>query len=250
VIHGRRSVQKKIWVSLFESKLWRNAEFIHAVSPLESGQLARIAGIPEIVHIPNGVRCVDANRTGNFENRTVWLFLGRLALEQKGLDILLDAYASFSRSCDDVPKLVLAGPDFRGGQQWLQRRAGELGIGDKIDFTGPLIGSAKERIWDRSELFLHPSRWEGMPLAILEAMGHGVPCLVSPETGLGDWIEKNDAGWVVESGVDNLSEAFGRIHGNRKALVTKGSNAWLGAKRDYSWDSIARSLLSKYHSNL
>jgi glycosyltransferase involved in cell wall biosynthesis len=246
VIHGRRGTLKKIWISLFESKLWKNARFVQAVSHVEANQLCRLKKIADVIHLPNGVFLNDENQSSPFDKRDIWLFLGRLALEQKGLDMLLDAYAEFTRLSKDAPKLVLAGPDFRGDRLLLQQQAERLGIAGKIEFTGPLRGVEKERIWEQTELFLHPSRWEGMPLAILEALGHGIPCLVSPQTGLGDWIEKNEAGWMVELNIDELARAFERINRERQTLPVRGKNALIGVQRDYSWNSITKNLLSQY----
>lgn len=246
VIHGRRGGLKKIWISIFESKLWKNARFVQAVSVLEATQLGQLKGIANVIHLPNGVLSIDENRSTPFEERDIWLFLGRLALEQKGLDLLLDAYSEFNSLTRDAPKLVLAGPDFRGDLRLLQQQAERLGIAGKIEFTGPLRGSAKERIWERTELFLHPSRWEGMPLAILEALGHGIPCLVSPQTGLGEWVENNEAGWMVDLEIGKLVQAFQRIHRDRQTLPIRGRNALIGVQRDYSWNSITTNLLSQY----
>lgn len=249
VIRGRRKVLKKIWISFFESRLWRNARFVQAVSVLEARQLGQLNCIAKVIHLPNGVRPIGVNQCPPFEKRDIWLFLGRLALEQKGLDLLLDSYALYAKAASDVPKLVITGPDFRGNLSILKQRTERLGITDKIEFTGPLRGLDKERIWARTELFLHPSRWEGMPLAILEAMGHGIPCLVSPETGLGEWIEENQAGWMVESDISKLAQAFTRIHRDKKTLSARGTNALIGVQRDYSWDSISKRLFLQYQHN-
>ena len=246
VIHGRRGTLKKLWISLFEKKLWKNARFVQAVSVLEATQLGRLTGMGKIIHLPNGVHSIDLSQCSRFESRDIWLFLGRLALQQKGLDTLLNAYAQFVGAVADAPNLILAGPDFRGDQLLLQQQIEKLGIGDKIEFPGPLRGSEKKRVWDRAQLFLHPSRWEGMPLAILEALGHGIPCLVSPQTGLGEWIEDNEAGWMVEPTISGMAQIFEQIHRDRQTLAVRAKNASIAVNRDYSWDSITQALFAQY----
>lgn len=246
VIHGRREALKKLWISLFEKKLWKNARFVQAVSVLEATQLGRLTGMGKVIHLPNGVCSIDVSQCSRFESRDIWLFLGRLALQQKGLDTLLEAYAQFVGAVADAPKLIIAGPDFRGDLLLLQRQIERLGIGDKIELPGPLRGVEKKRVWDRAQLFLHPSRWEGMPLTILEALGHGVPCLVSPQTGLGEWIENNEAGWMVEATISEMAKIFEQIHRDRKTLAVRAKNAATAVHRDYSWDSITQALLAQY----
>lgn len=120
--------------------------------------------------------------------------VGRLE-EQKGHVYLLEALAQVQQ---DIPEatLILVG-DGRLRQD-LERRARELGLSDRVRFLGtrrdlPLIYRALD-------LFVQPSLWEGLPLALLQAMGAGLPVLATRVSGVREVIEDGVNGRLVEPG--------------------------------------------------
>ena len=97
---------------------------------------------------------------------------GRLE-HQKGQDLLLRAFAS-SRACDGLD-LVILGEGSLGAQ--LRALASELGVAERLRFQG---FEANPWAWfGRARLFVLPSRWEGFPNALLEAMACGAPVVAS-----------------------------------------------------------------------
>ncbi len=248
VLRGRNAVFKSLWIRIFEKSLWRDSKFIQGVSRLEASSLESLPEIGKIVYIPNGVDVPAATALFKTrESQNYWLFLGRLAIEQKGLDILLNAYAKANLTVS-LPSLLLVGPDFRGGMAKLKALAGDLGIASKVKFAGPLVGGEKKQVLAQAALFLHPSRWEGLPLSILEALAHGVPCLVSPETGVADWILDNQCGWSVAGDVDLLAASLVGLAQSPVLIREKSINTRIAVERDFSWNSVADNLLGAYRS--
>ena len=200
VVRGRRRFTKWAWVHLWESRLWRRARAIHAVSRSELHELvARKMDVP-VVYIPNGVDDDDlARQVSPPSAGTVWLYMGRLAVRQKGLDLLMRAYA-IARSAIDVPlpPLVVAGPDFQGGLDELKQLTASLGIAESVQFMGPVSANAKSALLSTARLFVHTSRWEGMPFAVLEALAAERPVLVTRGTNLTQEIESYSAGWIAQ----------------------------------------------------
>lgn len=243
VLRGRRAMLKSIWIFFFEANLWKKARFVQAVSRVEEEHLTSLPGIARTVYIRNGV---DAVADSGPSERKNFLFLGRLAVEQKGLDLLLRAYAEFAKGVSDVPRLRLVGPDFRGGLKVLGELAKDLGISQWVDFVGPLSGDQKREAIFSAALFLHPSRWEGMPLAILEALAHGVPCLVSPQTGMAEWIVDNNCGWAVSGEIGALAAMLRKLHDDPQGLKQAAGNTRACVSRDYAWTNIADELKRQY----
>lgn len=135
-----------------------------------------------------------------------WLGVGRLT-EQKGFDLLLDAYAEVVRN-DAPPDLVIAGdgPELTA----LTEQARRLGIERRVHFTGflsnpyPLIGHAR--------LFVLSSRREGLPTVLIEALALGTPVLASDcETGPRELLDNshlvkaNDVPALVEGLLRSLT---------------------------------------------
>jgi len=145
--------------------------------------------------IPNGINLeefqqgVDRDslrRSFNLpQGARVITFIGRLD-EQKGLDLLLEATAGV----EGVEVWLVGDGPVRAE---LQRLATKLGIDDRVKFWGYQVQI--ERYLYASDIFVLPSRYEGMPIVLLEALAAGIPCVVSR---VGD----NDL--VVEDGKHGL----------------------------------------------
>lgn len=98
---------------------------------------------------------------------------GRLA-RQKGFDILLRAHAlALERGCHHHLLIAGAGPD----DEALKELAAELGVTRTVNFAGLLANPFP--ILQRAELFVLASRWEGLPLVLIEAQVLGVPVIAS-----------------------------------------------------------------------
>jgi glycosyltransferase involved in cell wall biosynthesis len=118
--------------------------------------------------------------------------VGRLE-EQKGHLYLLEALAQVQAEIPEAT-LVLVG-DGRLRQD-LERQARGLGLGERMRFLGtrrdlPLI-------FRTLDLFIQPSLWEGLPLALLQAMGAGLPVLATRVSGVREVIEDGVNGRMVE----------------------------------------------------
>jgi glycosyltransferase involved in cell wall biosynthesis len=189
VLRGRNRLGKAIWFKLWERSYLRKARMIHAVSLPEREAIANLRLDVPVRYIPNGIDGEIFDRKGEAPLRqSDLLYLGRLALDQKGLDLLLKGYAKARAKMPEMPRLVMAGPDFRGGRAELTAMARALDIADRVDFVGPVYGEEKWRLLSQARLFIHVSRWEGMPFALLVAMAIGRPVLVTPGTNLAEEV--------------------------------------------------------------
>ncbi|MCO6456165.1 MAG: glycosyltransferase [Pirellulaceae bacterium] len=107
-----------------------------------------------------------------------WIFVGRMH-PQKGVDWLLDVLpAAFAALPDQHLLLVGDGPQ----RPALQAQAARLGLNDRVHFAGWQVDVP--RLLAASSLLLLPSRWEGMPNVVLEAMASGLPVLVARVSGV------------------------------------------------------------------
>lgn len=109
------------------------------------------------------------------------LFMARFVRE-KGIYQLLEAVDQLRQ---DYPDLTLVmggdGPEMAG----LQAKAKALGIDDRVRFPGYVRRDQKARVFDEATIFVFPSYfWEGLPNAVLEAMGAGLPILANPIAGV------------------------------------------------------------------
>jgi glycosyltransferase involved in cell wall biosynthesis len=114
------------------------------------------------------------------------------SLEQmyKGTDILIDAVAIAVREGLDL-RLIVVGDGKH--QPKLAARAARKGLGERVKFIGRLpAGEPVRRQLDMAHLFVLPSRTEGMPRAMIEAMARGLPCIGTMVGGIPELIPPED----------------------------------------------------------
>jgi glycosyltransferase involved in cell wall biosynthesis len=123
----------------------------------------------------------------------------------------------------------------------LKSLAKELGIAERVTFHGwqsreQLIGQYK-----RSNLFLFPSRHEGMPNAVLEAMASGLPVIASRIAGNEELVLNDKTGLLVETEkVDELRNALHKLLNNASLRQKMGRASRLRVEEHYSWENTAK----------
>jgi len=192
------------------------------------------AGNPrvEVEVIPNGVE--PAAFAAAARPREAALFLGRLDIHQKGLDVLLDAFAKAAATT--TADLVVAGdgPDAAA----LRRRADRLGIADRVEFAGRVTGAAKYALLASARVVCMPSRYEGLPLVAAEALACGTPVLAAGIDCLRSVVEPG-TGWILPpDDVDAWAAAIAGALADPDACAAMGARGRASAGR-FEWDGIA-----------
>jgi glycosyltransferase involved in cell wall biosynthesis len=153
--------------------------------------------LPDVQLIPNGVdvtRFNPAHLGSPSDGREqVAVCVSGLRYE-KGIDVLLQAWCLVHRQAPQA-RLIIVGD---GGLRFqLECMAKALGIANSVEFTG--LQSDIPAQLHRGSLAVLPSRWEGMPNALLEAMACGLPCVATRVSGSEDIIQRGVNGLLVES---------------------------------------------------
>ena len=131
-------------------------------------------------------------------------------IEKKGLPTTLRAFACFAEKFTGA-HLTVAGEGPLEGS--LRQLAAELGVVDRVTFTGFLDQDALRRELYAAHFFLHPSETgrdgnqEGVPNSLLEAMATGLPVFATTHGGIPEAVEHGVSGWLVPEGD---GEALGR----------------------------------------
>ncbi len=175
-------------------------------------------GIPEqrIALIPNGVDidefhpATDESEIHELRQSFKWrdlptmLFVG-VVNQRKRPHLLVEA-VGLLKAKGVACQLVLAGPpeDTRY-IQWMKDRTAELGIVDLVHWLGFTENTAS--LYRAADLFALPSRIEGMPNALLEAMASGLPCIATKISGTMDLIGDSNQGRLVEPSAEAIAES-------------------------------------------
>jgi glycosyltransferase involved in cell wall biosynthesis len=104
------------------------------------------------------------------------LFLGRLDISHKGLDMLLDVWQRIVASGETIP-LCLAGAGAGSTREYLENEVRRLGLSDSVRFLGRVEGDAKAELLKNCRFMVMPSRQETFGLSGLEAMASSKPVI-------------------------------------------------------------------------
>ena len=135
---------------------------------------------------------------------------------EKGLEDLLTAVASAGADgADLVVDLVGDGPD----RERLEALAGELGIAGRVRFTG-FVGTRPQLVehLDAADVFVLPSRSEGLPHSVVEAMARGLPVVASAIGGLPELLGEGSGIIVPPRDPDALAAVLGELAADRTKL--------------------------------
>lgn len=114
-----------------------------------------------------------------------------------------------------------------------------------VFFTGFVEGETKTRMLSAAEMFVLPSYSEGFSIAILEAMAHAKPVIISTACGFPE-IALEGAGIIVHPDFHELAEAMDRVLSNAKLAKEMGANGRSLIEQKYSWDKIAYETIEMY----
>jgi glycosyltransferase involved in cell wall biosynthesis len=247
----RRSRGRKVlYRLLFERSMLDHAALVVALTQVELGQIRSFGATGSIAVIPNGVaappRKVDRlsfrQELQIPDGDHLAVFLGRLDVHRKGLDLLAQGIAEASRW-----HLALVGPRFRDVSR-LETLIADLAIRERVHFVGERQGSELLQALAGADLFVLVSRWEGLPMALLEALALGTPAVVSPAVARVIDVEAAGAGWVARPGhLGTLLRDIGE--GGNQQLRSRGDAARLVARR-YDWDAVAEQYEAVYEQVL
>ena len=208
-----KAMKKRIYAALVERENVGGAACLHALTQAEARQYREFGAKGPIAVVPNAVRVPDAlaaelflEKYPELRDKRLMLFLSRLH-PKKGLTMLLEAWARTAPRHPDA-QLVIAGPDADGMQAKLWSEAARLGIDASVTFTGMLAGAMKWSALAAAEGYVLPSYSEGLSMALLEAMGAGLPVIATRACNMPE-ITTFNAGWEIDAKVAALTSSLG-----------------------------------------
>jgi glycosyltransferase involved in cell wall biosynthesis len=246
-----KRARKQLYAALFERRNLEGAACLHALTRAEArnyrdfGCKRPIATIPYGVDVPAVLSPALFLQTFPFaRNKRLILFLGKVH-EEKGVDRLIRAWAKVGHGWPDSC-LVLAGPSYPAMRARLEKLASDLGVSHRILFTGNLLYPEKWSALAAAECFVLPSHSEGLSVSVLEAMGAGVPVIVTENCNLPEVVEGN-AGWQTSPRVEDIAAALELCLSNSpEANQHLGQNGTALIRERYTWSGVAAQMGQLY----
>jgi len=246
-----KRLKKALYAALVETRVMQRAACLRALTVDEVDDYRSLGLTTPVAIVPSGVEVPSAASADLFRakypklaGKRIVLFLGRIH-HKKGLHILLQAWARIKRHVGDM-HLVIAGPDSENTLAALERMTDELKLRSSVTFAGMLTGDAKWSAFAAANLLVLPSYSEGFSIAVLEALGMGVPVLVSAQCHIRE-VAVHDCGWVIQPKLGELEaalEEFRDLSSNRAAQMGERGKAL--ARQRFDWSVVGKQMAQVY----
>ena len=228
----QKSKQYKLPFFIVERLGVRSHKRLIAVSPEIAEQLRAMNPTATVEVITNGVQVDDAD--AQIPKTTDIVFLGRIEIQHKGLDLLLEAFKQISPKTEARLLIAGDGPDIKR----LLRLRGQLGLEDRVVLLGRVDGQAKRRLLAAAAVVCVPSRYEVYPLVPLEALAAGTPVLTFDIPAMRKLFDAECGEQVPAFDVEAYAKAlrgFVESPGRCRAMGQAGQRF----ARQFDWDALA-----------
>ncbi len=241
----RKKIKKKIANILFCRKYARKAIAIQYLTEQEYRDSGDCWNNNHFV-IPNGINIPEREKT-SFSNAGIkCVSIGRIEPYQKGLDLLIETCFKIKDILrDNKFSLSIFGTDCENKSSKLKKLISNYDIDDIISIHGPVFGTEKEKKLLESDIFVMPSRFEGHPIALIEAFSYGLPAIATSGSNMRKKIDQYNAGWTADCCIESLANAITKMVSERNLISIKAKNAYKLALA-YDWDAIAQTTHNLY----
>jgi glycosyltransferase involved in cell wall biosynthesis len=252
-----KAAAKRVYVSVAKRALYRRLAGFHATSPMEAEHIhASCPGVP-VYLVPPGLRIIESAPPQPIQPPSPRapveiIFVGRLDIYTKGLDLLLDAFGEFSRRSSHAAHLKLIGPDWRGGRRLIEERLRRLGVSGLVDLAGEVTPDQVIDHLRSADVCVHVSRHEGFSSSAAEALLVGKPLVMSSAVGLASYSEIASLPhvFVVRPEVDSIVGGLHEVVQRLNLLTRSASKARPRLESFFSLERTAREHLGFYSSVL
>ena len=226
-----------------EYRTVRRVDHVIAVSRRVYRELVEWMKIPEerVSRIPNGVdkEFFKPSKT----KKPYVLFVGRLT-KRKGVDVLLRSFAGIANTFREVRLIIVGEGEEKERLIELTKR---LGIHNRVAFLMNIPRHMLQRLYADASIFVLPSRGEGLPLSLLEAMASGCAVVATKVSGVVDVVKHGYTGLLVElDNMEQLAQALEQLLSDPNLRKKLSINARKLVENEYSWNRVAKKTIEVY----
>jgi len=243
------------WVRLFAFR-YRMGGFVPvAIAEEVARSIEQLYGYKDPPVIPNGISVADyapnphnreriRRELGIKSEAVVILHVGRFA-EAKNHALLLRAFARL-QSSQPLYLLLVGGGELLAP---MQQRARELGIAERVRFLG--VRSDIPAVLNAADIFTLPSRYEGNPMSVMEAMAAGLPVVATAVGGVPELVEEGVSGFLTPNeDLDALVAALQRLVDKADVRQQMGEAALRRAQEKFDVRHTVRAYEALYEAIL
>ena len=241
--HNHFSARSMLWQRL-RAWLYPKVAAVVSLTQVDAGRFRMLNARTEVIYNASGLRGDEPRLV----NEPIVLAVGR-HVAQKGFDLLVRAWAEVAPAMPGARLRIVGDGPLRAAHEQLAR---ELGVSNTIEWLAPT--REIERLYRDAAVFVLSSRYEGMPLALLEAQALGVPAvsfdcptgpgeIVTPETGR--LVAPGDAKALARALVELLSSRDLRERMGR-AAIARSREVFSPQAHESRWTALIRDVALRH----
>jgi glycosyltransferase involved in cell wall biosynthesis len=251
---AQKAWKKKLCLAIYVRCMLDRAAWVQYGNEDERRLVAPLGLKAKGAIIPNGVSPEDienlpargtfVGRHPGLAGRRYILFFSRLH-HKKGLDYLADAFKLVAPRFPEVD-LVVAGPD-EGERADFEARIRGHGLESRTHVLGPVYGADRFALMADAAVFCLPSRQEGFSMAITEALGAGLPVVVSENCHFPE-VREHDAGHVVPLDPPAIAGALADVLADPARAAAMGAKGRALVLARFVWPKVAEMCIAAYET--
>ncbi len=237
---SKKKLKKRVANFIFFNSVIKNASGIQYLTQKELEDSGNKWNEFSFV-IPNGIEKKQKKvELTSPKNELQGIYIGRFDPFQKGLDLLLNACLSVKDELlENNVVISLHGPERLGCRKEYIEKINNLHLNKILKVKEGVFGTEKEKVLLDSDFFIMTSRFEGMPMSMIEALSYGLPCFATEGTNMTDDIRRYSAGWTCDNTSESISKELCRMIAEKDKIITYSKNA-ISLSEEYNWDRIAQ----------
>ena len=251
-LHGALSIQnyknntlkKRIALFLWIRRLIEHAKSIIYLNEAEYRNSIVPSINPNYSIIPNGCdRRKNIEISDKKDNDVNIVFIGRLAYMHKGLDVLLEALDILEKKNVNNFNLIFFGNEDDIDAKRLKKDIANL---RSVSYGGGIYGEMKDQVLRNTDIFILTSRYEGMPMGVLEAWSYGIPCILTYGTNMVSAKHDTTYYWYADLDSKSIADTITRAICQYRTNPKLYKEASLEKSKKYEWTCIAEESIKVY----
>jgi glycosyltransferase involved in cell wall biosynthesis len=240
-LFGSRTLAKRIYWRFLESPYLREVSAIHVLAPSHVGYLQALDIPTPTFVVPNGLERIDPARNREDSGTRQLgdlrlLYLGRLDIHGKGIDLLLRAMAT-DPVVRSQTKVQIAGRGSRRETRALRQLISTNGLQGRVALVG-FVQDVRRAI-EAADIVVLPSRFDGFGHVVIEALATGTPVIVSSKAGSSEFFGREQGVLVVDPNVHSIAQGLRTALESERELHEAARNCLRQLLRDFNWDFLA-----------
>lgn len=235
---------RKRWIAWILAR----ADTVIALSRQWALKLQDMASTARIVVVENAVSIPTLRQAQTVGGPCRFALLARMD-QWKGIGDALQACSILHESGASFSFTLAGPPGTAGDAASIERNIHDLRLSEVVRYVGPLEGSAKNELLAHTDVYVQPSHSEGMPIAVLEAMAHGLPIVATRVGAIPEMIEDGVHGRLVPARRPKLlAEAMRTLLTEQHKRRTMGNACRTLAQTRFSLNRLADDLTRLYQN--